>query len=109
MRVLRTSALSRPRRFVQSRPMVVQPPRWSSSGNLKKPKLSASRSGFRRIASILLLIIGGTLCSYLAGSYAWMYAEQKRPLHEWKTEQAAKAALTKLTIPCIGLRAVVFE
>jgi sortase A len=38
-----------------------------------------------------------------------MYVEQKRLLHEFKTHQAAGEVLTKLSIPRIGLRAVVIE
>ena len=108
MRVLRTSS-SRPRRFVQPRPLVVQPPRWSGSGSSDKPKLLGKRSRPRRIASLVLLAIGGALCTFVAGSYAWMYAEQKELLHQWKTEKAAKEAFTKLSIPNIGLSAVVLE
>lgn len=109
MRVLRTSSPSRPRRFVQFRPLVVQPPRWSSSGASDKPKLLDRRSRPRRIASSVLLAVGGVLCTFVAGSYAWMYAEQKELLHEWKTEKAAKETFTKLSIPSIGFSAVVLE
>jgi sortase A len=49
------------------------------------------------------------LCSYVAGSYTWMYAEQKKLLHEWKTQTAANEVLTKLSIPRIGVNAVVLE
>lgn len=38
-----------------------------------------------------------------------MYAEQKKLLHEWKTENTASQVLTKLSIPRIGLHAVVLE
>jgi len=38
-----------------------------------------------------------------------MFAEQKKLLREWKTQQAAREILTKLSIPRIGLRAVVIE
>jgi sortase A len=38
-----------------------------------------------------------------------MYVEQKKLLHEFKTHQPAGEVLTKLSIPRIGLRAVVIE
>lgn len=109
MRVLRTSALSRPRRFVQFRPLVVHPLRWTSSGIPNKPKLLGGRSRSRRIISFVLLAVGGVLCTFVSANYAWMYAEQKKLLHEWKTEKRAKETLTRLSIPSIGLRAVVLE
>lgn len=109
MRVPRTSRLSRPRRFVQFRPLVVQPARWNRSEILKQPKLLTRRSDPRRLISLVLFVIGGLLCTYVAGNYTWMYAEQKRLLHEWKNHQAANEVLTKVSIPRIGLQAVVLE
>ena len=38
-----------------------------------------------------------------------MYLEQKRLLYELKTRKAAAEVLTKISIPRIGLRAIVFE
>jgi sortase A len=38
-----------------------------------------------------------------------MYVKQRELLHEFKTHQPAGEALTKLSIPRIGLRAVVIE
>jgi sortase A len=38
-----------------------------------------------------------------------MYIEQKKLLHEFKTHQPAGEVLTKLSIPRLGLRAVVIE
>jgi sortase A len=38
-----------------------------------------------------------------------MYVAQKKLLHEFKTQQTAGGVLTKLSIPRIGLRAVVIE
>jgi sortase A len=38
-----------------------------------------------------------------------MFVEQRKLLHEWKTKPAASSVLTKLSIPRIGLRAVVIE
>lgn len=48
---------------------------------------------------------------YVAGSYTWMYAEQRKLLREWKVENtsAAEGTLTKIAIPRIKLRAVVLE
>jgi sortase A len=38
-----------------------------------------------------------------------MYVEQRKLLHDFKTQPAAREVLTKLSIPRIGLRAVVIE
>ena len=63
----------------------------------------------REILSIALLTTGGILCIYVAGSYAWMFAEQKKLLHDFKSQKSARDVLTKLSIPRIGLQAVVIE
>ena len=109
MQVPRASIFIRPRRFIRNRPLVLQPARWRDWDNFKNPKLRASRSDPRRIISIALFVVGGVLCAYVAGSYGWMFVEQKKLLREWKTQQAAREILTKLSIPRIGLRAVVIE
>jgi sortase A len=108
MQVLRTSATRR-RRFVNVRLLVIQPARWRQEISFKKSKLLARKFDRRRIASIAFLATGGILCAYVAGNYTWMYAAQKRLLHEWKTQKTANETLTKLTIPRIGLSAVVLE
>jgi sortase A len=109
MQVPRTSIFIRPRRLIRNRPLVLQPARWRDWDNFKHPKLRARRSDRRRIISIALFVVGGVLCAYVAGSYTWMFLEQRKLLHEWKTQQAAREVLTKLSIPRIGLRAVVME
>ena len=109
MQVPRTSIFIRPRRFIRTPPLVVQPARWRDWDTFKHPKLQARRSDRRRILSIALFVVGGVLCAYVAGSYTWMFLEQRKLLHEWKTQQAAREVLTKLSIPRIGLRAVVME
>lgn len=110
MQVPRASIFIRPRRFIRHRPLVLQPARWRDWDNFKRPKLRARRSDRRRrIISIALFVVGGVLCAYVGGSYAWMFLEQRKLLNEWKTQQAAREVLTKLSIPRIGLRAVVME
>ena len=104
MQVPRASIFIRPRRR-----LVLQPARWRDWDNFQHPKLRARRADRRRILSIVLLLIGGVLCAYVGGSYTWMFLEQRKLLHEWQTQQAARDALTKLSIPRIGLRAVVLE
>jgi LPXTG-site transpeptidase (sortase) family protein len=106
MQVPRTSIFIRPRRLIRNRPLVLQPARWRDWDNFKHPKLRTRRSDLRRIISIALFVVGGFLC---AGNYTWMFVEQRKLLHEWKTQQAAREVLTKLSIPRIGLRAVVME
>jgi sortase A len=109
MQVLRTSVLSRRRRLVKVRPLVIQPARWRNQKSPKKPKLLGRKLDPRRTVSLAFFIAGGILCAYVAGSYTWMYAEQKALLHEWKTEKTANETFTKLSIPSIGLSAVVLE
>jgi len=108
MQVLRTSGIRRGR-FAKLRPLVIQPARWRSKQDSGKRKLLARKLAPKRLISIALFATGGILCTYVAGSYTWMYAEQKKLLHEWKTQKAANETLTKLTIPRIGLNAVVIE
>src|SRR5579872_18504 len=109
MQVLRTSVRRRRPRLSCNPLPVLQPARWR---NWKKPantELPARKSGPRRIVSTVLLAVGGILCTSVTASYACMYLEQKELLHEYKTHQPAGEVLTKLSIPRIGLRAVVME
>jgi LPXTG-site transpeptidase (sortase) family protein len=109
MQVSRASILLRPRRFVRRHPLVVQPARWRAQKVLAQSKQLARKAGPRRVISIALFAVGGMLCTYVAGSYTWMYAEQKKLLHEWKSRQSGISTLTKLSIPRIGLQDVVLE
>ena len=108
MQVLRTSIRSSCRVLT---PLVIQPQRWVTKRRLGNSKLLSRKSGPRKIISVLLLATGTALCTYVAGSYTWMYAEQKKLLREWKSHNPAEpgASLTKISIPRIGLRAVVLE
>ena len=108
MQVLRTSVRRRPRLIRNPLP-VLQPARWRNWKKPGNPELPARRSDPRRIVSTVLLVVGGVLCTSVTASYAWMYLEQKKLLHEFKTHQPAGEVLTKLSIPRIGLRAVVIE
>lgn len=108
MQVLRTSVRRRPRLIRKALP-VFQPARWRNWKASANPELPARKPETRRIVSTVLLAIGGILCTSVATSYAWMYIEQKKLLHEFKTNQPASEVLTKLSIPRIGLRAVVIE
>lgn len=109
MQVLRTSVRIGPPRRVRDTLPVRQPARWRNWKRSGNPELPARRSGPRRIVSTILLVTGGILCTSVISSYAWMYIEQKKLLHEFKTHQPAGEVLTKLSIPRIGLRAVVIE
>ena len=108
MQVLRTSGHRRPRLIRNPLP-VLQPARWRNWKKPGHPELQARKSDPRRIISTVLLAVGGVLCTSVTSSYAWMYIEQKKLLHEFKTHQPAGEVLTKLSIPRIGLRAVVIE
>lgn len=109
MQVLRTSVRRRRPRLIRNSLPVLQPARWRNWKKSGSSELPACRSDPRRIFSTVLLVIGGVLCTSVTSSYAWMYIEQKKLLHEFKTHQPAGETLTKLSIPRIGLRAVVIE
>jgi LPXTG-site transpeptidase (sortase) family protein len=109
MQVLRTSVRNGPHRLIRNTLPVLQPAQWRNRNNRKNPKLQARWSDRRQILSVVLLAFGGVLCAYVAGSYTWMYLAQKKLLHEFKTQQSAGEILTKISIPRIGLRAVVIE
>lgn len=109
MQVLRTSVRIGPRRRIRNPLPVLQPARWRNWKKFKNPKLPVSRSGCRQILSIALLAVGGVLCAYVTGAYTWMYLKQRKLLHDFNTQPAAREVLTKLSIPRIGLRAVVIE
>ncbi len=111
MQVLRTSAFGKPRRFRRNRSkLVLKPVPWRGSESPDKPKLLARGSRRRIIVSYVLFSVGGALCTYVAGSYAWMYGEQVKLLRQWKAQNATRQAeLTKLSIPRIQLRDVVLE
>jgi len=112
MQVLRTSTFGKPRRFRRNRSkLVLKPVPWRGPERLDKPKLLPRGSRRRIILSYVLFSVGGALCTYVAGSYAWMYGEQVKLLRQWKSQNATNQAerLTKLSIPKINLRDVVIE
>src|SRR5438270_739419 len=88
-----------------------KPVPWRGPERLDKPKLLPRGSRRRIIVSYVLFSVGGALCTYVAGSYAWMYGEQVKLLRQWKSQNATNQAerLTKLSIPKINLRDVVIE
>jgi len=113
MQVLRAK-VPKPRRFVLGRSLVLKPAPWRSRQIHDQPRQPLARISRRRlILSYVLFSVGGILCSYVAGNYAWMYLEQEKLLRQWKTQSTSAAghdgALTKLTISRIHLRAVVLE
>lgn len=109
MQVLRTSVRRTRHRLIRNPLPVLQPAGWRNWQKSRSPEILARRSDPRRIVSTVLLVVGGVLCTFVTTSYAWMYVEQKKLLHEFKTQQPAGEVLTKLSIPRIGLRAVVIE
>jgi len=109
MQVLRTSVRTGPRGFIRNPLPVLQPAQWRNRKSFRNPKFPARRSGARNILSIILLTTGGILCTYVSGTYLWMFAEQKKLLHDFKSQKAASDALTKLSIPRIAMQVVVVE
>lgn len=73
----------------------------------------------RQRGSRLLLVIGLILCSYVGGSYLWMYGQQRKLLHEWQAQnqnptsthgaKSTENGLIRLVIPKIDLEAIVTE
>jgi LPXTG-site transpeptidase (sortase) family protein len=115
MQVPRTSVVLNPQRLLPKRArLVLKSAPWRISNNRRQVKQPRARISRRRLVlSYSLLLIGGSLCTYVAGTYAWMYAEQLKLLHRWKTQStsalANDRALTKLSIPRVRLRAIVLE
>lgn len=109
MQVLRTSVRRKRPRLIRNPVPVLQPARWRNWKRSANPELPARKPDTRRIVSTVLLAVGGILCTSVATSYAWMYLEQKKLLHEFKTHQATSEVLTELSIPKIALRAVIIE
>jgi len=110
MQVRRASVVRRPRRFRLDRSqLVLKPDLWRPFPKSKKSELV--RSPFRnprQIAAHVLILVGTVLCTYVVGSYVWMYAQQKILLRRW-SEHAAASSLTKISIPRIQLEDVVLE
>lgn len=91
---------------------MLKPELWRSFPNCTKsehPQLwFDSRQGPRQIVSYVLIFIGTVLCTYVCGTYLWMYAQQKVLLSEWKHAEL-NPPLTKLSIPRIHLQNIVLE
>jgi LPXTG-site transpeptidase (sortase) family protein len=109
MQVRRTSALHKPRRFRLNRSQfVLKPDLWRPLPTPQKPEQVNSRFPGIRQVSYILIFVGTVLCTYVVGTYLWMYAQQKILLRQWKHSEA-HAPLTKLSIPRIHLEDVVLE
>jgi LPXTG-site transpeptidase (sortase) family protein len=107
MRVLRTSVLQS-RRIVNNRyALVLKSGSWRKQASPDKPEQPPSK---RQIISNALIVAGGALCLYVAGTYTWMYARQKLLLRQFDAHNpAVSQTLTKLSIPRIKLEDVVLE
>jgi LPXTG-site transpeptidase (sortase) family protein len=110
MQVRRTSVVRRPRRFRLNRSqLVLKPDLWRPFPKSKKSELVRSPFQNRRqIVAHVLILVGTVLCTYVVGTYVWMYAQQKILLRRW-SEHAAANSLTKISIPRIQLEDVVLE
>ena len=110
MQVQRTSVVRKPRRFCLDRSqIVVKPDLWRPFPKIDKPELPRScLRQSRRTAGYVLVVLGTVLCTYVAGTYLWMYAQQRILLKRWN-EHPANSALIKLSIPRIHLEDVVLE
>jgi sortase A len=109
MQVRRTSVVSRPRRFRLNRSQfVLKPELWRHFPTRTKAELVSPFRNPRQLLSYVLILVGSVLCTYVAGTYVWMYVQQKMLLREWKRGPSV-AALTKLSIPRIQLEDVVLE
>jgi sortase A len=111
MQVRRTSVVRKPRRFRLERPQfVLKPELWRTfPSRIKSEHVVPRFRNPRQVASYVLIFIGTVLCTYVAGTYLWMYAQQKIMLGQWGKRDASNPPLTKLSIPKIHLEDVVLE
>lgn len=111
MQVRRTSVVRKPRRFSLDRSQfVLRPELWRVfPTRIKSEHVVSQLRNPRQLAAYLLILVGTVLCTYVAGTYFWMYAQQKILLGQWNKHVAADPALTKLSIPKINLEDVVLE
>lgn len=108
MQVHRTRGVFRPRRFPLNRSQfVLKPELWRQFPIRTKAEL-VSHFPPRQLVSYLLILVGSVLCTYVSGTYVWMYVQQKMLLREFK-QAPFNAPLTKLSIPRIKLEDVVLE
>lgn len=111
MQVPRTSAVRKSRRFRLNRSqLVLKPDLWRTFPTRKQPEhMLPPLAAKRQLISYALLLVGTVLCTYVAGTYTWMYAQQKILLRHWSQRTNSTALLTKLSIPKIHLEDVVLE
>ena len=108
MRVLRTSVVKRRPHSKSRYLLVLKPGPWRSENLYGKPEKRVSKR--RRIISLSLIVTGAALCTYVSGTYGWMYLRQRSLLREWNAHNpAVTRTLTKLSIPKIKLEDVVLE
>lgn len=110
MQVHRTSVVRKPHRFRLNRSqLVLKPDLWRPISKIDKSELPHSRlRASSRAAGYVLIVIGTVLSTYVAGTYVWMYAQQRILLKRWN-DHASNPPLTKLSIPRIHLEDVVLE
>lgn len=108
MQVPRTSVV-RKRRFRLNRSqLVLKPDLWRPFPTRKQAEQLVSRlRSPRQSVAYVLIVVGTVLCTYVASTYVWMYAQQRMLLHKFK--ESAKAPLTEISIPRIKLDDVVLE
>jgi len=111
MQVRRTSVVRKLPRFRLGRSQfVLKPELWRTFPTRIKSEHVVSRlPNPRQVASYSLIFLGTVLCTYVIGTYLWMYAQQKILLREFKRSAASKSLLTKISIPRIQLEDVVLE
>src|SRR5215813_7766954 len=109
MQVRRASVVPRPRHYRLNRSQfVLKPELWRQFRTRTKAELVSRFPNPRQLVSHVLILVGSVLCTYVSGTYVWMYVQQKMLLREWKQAQF-NAPLTKLSIPRIHLEDVVLE
>jgi LPXTG-site transpeptidase (sortase) family protein len=112
MRVPGTSVRPKPRRSLRNRsplPLQAELLRLPSKCTPSR-RLSRGRSRRRLVLSYVLIVVGTVLSSFVAGTYVWMYVQQRLLLDEWNSKTtSALSGLTKLSIPKIHLEDVVLE
>jgi len=87
---------------------MLKPELWREFPSRNKAELVSRLRYPRQLVSYVLILVGSVLCTYVSGTYAWMYVQQKLLLRQWKQAQL-NLPLTKLSIPRIQLENVILE
>jgi sortase A len=108
MQVPRTSAVRKRRFRLDRSQLVLKPDLWRPFPARKQAEQLVSRlRNPRQSAAYVLIFVGTVMCTYVASTYLWMYAQQRALLHKFNS--SGQAPLTEISIPRIKLEDVILE